>query len=341
VADRRITTTSVRPWVGAVCPVLKGLAASLLLVCGNVSAKDCGLKPLGSADINVPRDRFVLVQVKVNDHPAVMRLDMSSAISLVDSRFLDLLGLRALTAQKSMEQVSARKTIKLDHYTKLTSLEIGSGQFGAPSVFLLPSDETGPSPGDRPEIGSLGMDVLGSVDLDLDFAKNKLNFFSRDHCGNEPAYWTHDYLRTALVLAPLGNYLFPVELDGKRVEAVISMAIGQSWIATDAAKQLYGFDENAAGADGSSASIHIAYRDMTLSGIGPGSRHVKIAIEPIPVDPTCMLTSHGTGAAWYQGRVCRGAEAPLHLGLDVLRHTHLYFATKEQAFYLSDAEAAE
>jgi hypothetical protein len=322
--------------------VLNCLAANLLLVCGTVSAKNCGLKPLGSADISVPRDRFVLVEVKVNDHPAVMRLDMSSAISLVDSRYLELLGLRALTAQKAMELVTATKTIKLDHYTKFTSLEIGSGQFGSPGLFVLPSDETAPSPVDRPDVGSLGMDVLGGVDLDLDFANNKLNFFSRDHCGSEPAYWTRDCLRTALVLAPLGNYLFPVELEGKRVEAVISMAIGQSWMTTDAARQLYGFDENSAGAEaGSSDSTHVAYRDMTLSGIGPGSRRVKIAIEPIPVDPACMLTSHGTGAAWYQGRVCRGAEAPLHLGLDVLRHVHLYFATKEQAFYLSDAAATK
>ncbi len=42
-----------------------------------------------------------------------------------------------------------------------------------------------------------------------------------------------------------------------------------------------------------------------------------------------------------QGQACRGTQATLYLGLDVLRQLHFYYATKEQVFYFSDAAASK
>ena len=49
--------------------------------------------------------------------------------------------------------------------------------------------------------------------------------------------------------------------------------------------------------------------------------------------------THGPGGVAYYDRCLE--EAPLTLGLDVLRRLHLYFATHERVLYFSDAAAAK
>jgi len=112
------------------------------------------------------------------------------------------------------------------------------------------------------------------------------------------------------------------------VEATISFTNPHTAIRSDAARRLYGFDD--------------APRTMTLSGIGLSNEDVRVELVSEPAVPaSCVLTAHRTGAYYYQGDECRGIEPPLYLGLDVVRHLHLYFATKEQVVYFSDAEASK
>jgi hypothetical protein len=194
---------------------------------------------------------------------------------------------------------------------------------------------------DRPDVGRIGVDVLDAVDFELDFANRKLNFYSPDHCPGAGAYWTRAYTRAPLIRAPRGNLLFPLELDGKKLEAVLSTAAPQSWILTYTTRQLYGFDQTANGVIKTDTNGRPVYsRDMTLSGFGPGRQQVRIRLDTRAVDPTCTLTSRGTGASYYLGQPCRGNEAALYLGMDVLSHLHLYYASKEQVLYFSDAGAA-
>ena len=43
----------------------------------------------------------------------------------------------------------------------------------------------------------------------------------------------------------------------------------------------------------------------------------------------------------FSGPGVRGDEAALYIGMDVLRHLHIYYAAKEQVLYFSDPEAGQ
>ena len=172
------------------------------------------------------------------------------------------------------------------------------------------------------------MDQLWGNDFELDFSNRKLNFYSTKHCaGGGVVFWTTKYSAEPLIRTPMGNLIFPIELDGRRLEAVISTTNWQTAIRREVLRSLYGFDGES--------------QEMTLSGIGFNNRKVRVRAIEQAAPASCVLTSHRTGAFFFEGRECRGIEAPVLLGLDVVSHLHLYVATKEQVVYFSDADASK
>ena len=333
-----------RRWIKVAGLALCCWVANLLLAIGGAAAKDCGLTLLGSAEISIPHDGLVLAHVSVNAHPASMELDMSSVTSMIQEEYVQSLGLHNLPAPVHRDFVSESDSVEMTRFARLTSLEIGSVKFGNPPIWVLPEglrpDAATLGTADRPDVGRIGVDVLDAVDFELDFANNRLSFYSTDHCPGAGAYWTRNYTRAPMIRAPRGNLIFPVELDGKKVEAVLSTAAPHSWMLTRTTRQLYGFDQRSDIVENDGGDLPAYYREMTLSGFGPGRKPVRIRLDTRAVDPTCTLTSRGTGAAYYLGQPCRGNEAALYLGMDVLRHLHLYYASKEQVLYFSAADAA-
>jgi hypothetical protein len=217
------------------------------------------------------------------------------------------------------------------------------GQFGKGEFFLVPHAESGPITENEPAIGVLGLNVFGKVDFELDFANAKLNLYSQDHCPGVVVYWTDKYSSARITQGPLGNYYFPMELDGRKIESTITTITDGNSITTDVTKHLYNFDEKSEGIEtetdptGRSQSH---YRAMALTGDGIKITNARMRLV-VGKLPNCSLTSsHGSErAAVYEG--CMGGEAPLKLGLSVARHLHLYFATKEKVLYFSDASASK
>jgi hypothetical protein len=103
------------------------------------------------------------------------------------------------------------------------------------------------------------MDVLGNLDFELDFANNKLNFYSHDHCPGRVVYWTNTYSSAPITRGPLGKYYFPIELEGKKVEASISTVNPGTSLPTEVTRRQYGFDEKSPGIE----------TDVSAAGDGP------------------------------------------------------------------------
>ncbi len=347
MTDRATTRESAREWAQVAALTLCCLAANLLMLIGTASAKNCALKLLGSADISVAPDSIVLVHVTINGHPASMQLDTASVSSMLQAAYAEPLGLHVFPAAVHRDFRSTTDTLDMSQFVHLTSLEVGTAKLGKPRMWVLPdAAHVTASPlgtADRPDVGRLGVDVIGGLDFELDFVNNRLIFYSTDHCPGAGAHWTRHPTRAPMTKAPRGNLLFPVEIDGKRVEAVMSTADPHSWMLTNATRQLYGFDETSAGidADSDAGGKPLYYRHMTLSGFGPNPRPVNIELATRTVDPTCLLTSRNFGAAYYLGQACRGYEAALYLGMDVLRQFHIYYAAKEQVLYFSAAAVSK
>jgi len=299
-------------------------------------AEDCNLKRLGSVDLTTVNDR-IAVSVAVNGHPARMLLDVSDIATTIGSQYAQPLGLK-VRLLRSGATVNFGPT-RITQSAALTSFAVGSVQFSSAEFFLFPSNHT-PSADDEPLIGQLGMDVLGNLDFELDFANNKLNFYSHDHCPGRVVYWTNAYSSAPMTRGPLGNYYFPIELEGKMVEASISTTSPGTSLPTEVTRRLYGFDEKSPGIEtetGAAGNAVAHYRAMALTGSGLTVKNARIELRTVPPGSHCSLRT--MGPARYEG--CTGGEPPLLLGLNVARHLHLYFATKEHVLYFSDAAASK
>ncbi len=318
--------------------MLKLLAVTLMLATATAVAADAGPKLLGSADFRIVGDQIIRVQVTVNGHPAAMDLALQNFATVIGSDYVEPLGLKARTTQRHMLY---GKT-EMSQYARLVGFSIGSMKMEDPPVYITPNDfAAGPKVAEAPNIGLIGMDQLGNYDYELDFANSKLNFYSPNHWHRQVVYWTDKYTQAPLTRTHFGGFVFPVVLEGKRVEAVISAVSAHSRIRTQALQAIFGVsaaqDDVQIETRASGRSIH--YRAMTLSGLALRDEKVRFDLLPDEVDPTCVLTSERTGAYYYQGEQCRGVEAPIFLGLEVIRNLHLYFAVNDQVVYFSDARA--
>lgn len=299
--------------------------------------EDCNLKRMGSVDLTTVNDR-IAVSVTVNGHPARMLLDVSDIATTIGGQYAQPLGLKVhlLRPGAAVDFGNTRIT----QSAALTSFAVGSVQFSKADFFVV-SSKRAPSADREPLIGQLGMDVLGNLDFELDFANNTLNFYSHDHCPGRVVYWTNAYSSAPMTRGRLGNYYFPIELEGKKVEASISTTNPGTSLPTEVTRRLYGFDEKSPGieTETSTAGGAVAhYRAMALTGSGLSVKNARIELHTSPPGHNCSLTTMG-GPARYEG--CMGGEAPLLLGLNVARHLHLYFATKEHVLYFSDAAASK
>jgi hypothetical protein len=323
VSVRRTRNIASGSCADAVWPVLACLVVSLALGIGRAPAADCGLKLLGTTELSMADRGPLHIKVTANERPATMVLNPASVVSAVMSTNMERFSLRTRTANQQFKSGGVTMT----HFTKVNSFTVGSLRLDGPLFFVYP-DEGSPDATSTFDLGWLGMDQLWGTDFELDFANKKLNFYSTKHCsGGGVVYWTAHYSAEPLIRTPMGNLIFPVELDGRRLEAVISTTNWDTVIRSEVLRSLYGFNGGS--------------QEMTLSGIGFNNRKVRVGTFTEAAPASCMLTSHRTGAFFFEGRDCRGIEAPLWLGLDVVRHLHLYVATQEQVVYYSDADASK
>ena len=320
-------------------PALVGItalavAANLALSTGSAAAKNCPLSELGSIDFEIVNNQ-VLLPVTIDGHSARMLLDTGDIATVLRGDDAQQFGLK-------VENLPAGADVnfgpaKITQFARVASLEVGSVHFGKSELLLIPTMRAGRPPW----VGILGMNAFSKVDFELDFTQHKLKLYSQDHCPGAVVYWADQYSSAPLIRGPLGNYYFPIELDGKKIETMISTAVGGNWLTTEVTRSLYGFDEKSPDIETKANGVGGAvsqYRAMTLSATGFQVNNAQIGL--VTSKPSYCTLGHGPGnAAVYTG--CMGGEAPLKLGLDVAQHLHLYFATKEKVLYFTDAAASK
>jgi hypothetical protein len=172
------------------------------------------------------------------------------------------------------------------------------------------------------------------MDLDLDLAHHKLNLFEPSKCAGREVYWSTHYNVVPLRRDAFGNFFFPMELDGRKLEAILTTDSTVSSLSTDVTKRVYGFGKNSSGIETvTDADAHTTaqYRAMKLTANGLAVVDEKIRLTDPPSKTTCRLANKGD-AIGYTDCLYR---YPLRLGSGVLRRLHVYFATKENMMYFT------
>jgi len=290
--------------------------------------RDCRLRQLASIDLKI--GSLVLVPVVLDGAPAFMGLNTGLPVSTISQQAAAEMKFAIVKVPRSFSDSPGLVSIH--------SLSLGSYDIGKVRLLVSPGP-TITMPSLPPFIGSFALPTLFGVDYELDFAHNKLNLFSTDHCPENVVYWTDKTAAVPYSLDKVGIPVFPIELDGKKLSATFQAGGSNTRLRTDFSKKLYGFDEHSPGIR-SETSIsgrtvnHYRAMKMTTPGLSVTNADVQL----IPGAKGCIVSKNAgpEGSAAYLN--CYGSP-PLTIGLDLLQHLRLYFATEEHILYFTAADA--
>jgi len=185
---------------------------------------------------------------------------------------------------------------------------------------------------------------LANDDLDIDFGAMKLNFFSTDHCdGGGVADWPRQAFAVVPVTQVQGHIELPVTLDGHPLRAAIDTGAIWTVINLTRARDKLNFSPDMpppAGAPKNDPATQTYFRKYSaLSFEGVTIANPLIIVRPVRFggkdDPT-ILASRAQHASDFANRL-----APdIIVGMEILRHLHIYYAVKEEKLYITPATSA-
>jgi predicted aspartyl protease len=263
-------------------------------------------------------DGALMVPVTLNNTPLNFVVDTGGGDTAVSIPVANVLGLKTskfLTAQAS--DVGGMHNI---HYVFVNMLQMGRER--ARNILMMAASLP---PG---EDGILAPDLLSKFDVELDFGAMSMNVFRNHYCFDYAVYWTNGHIKLPFELTRGGHMRVEVKLEGKNVDAILDTGASVSALSFEEAARLFGLDEKSPGVQPQGAAIGPAggavpvysypFKSLSMGGV-------------IVSNPHIMLTG---GKNFLDGD-----DASLLLGMDVLRHLHLYIAYEDERLFITDAAA--
>jgi predicted aspartyl protease len=199
--------------------------------------------------------------------------------------------------------------------------------------------------GDNKElVGIIGPNILRKYDVDIDFGAHKLNLMSPDHCEGKVVYW-HPAAIAVLPMhvLPSGHIVVSVTLDGKEERALLDTGAMESTLTLPIAEGDFNLKMGkpdtpyVSELNGKPGAAIYKHRFSSLSFGDIAASNPEFVIIPDLVNHPLELQA-GTGTRFVDTNA-RDETAPILLGMNVLRHLHLYIAYKEQKLYITPAGA--
>jgi hypothetical protein len=332
------------------------LTAVALAVCTPAPGKDCGkLRLVSAVDlVTSAPDTAQYVPVEIAGVPKLLLLDSSASMTAMTAGTAKALGLephRNIGApsegrEKVLMQAGHRREARLfadsgrysDKYV-LAPLMLGSLRNDSAKFMVAPEGvEYG---NDQRVAGVLGADILQHFDVSIDFGKHTLALIDQDHCEGNVVYWP----AAAVAIMPFerlrsGAIVFQASLEGRPVKAILDTGASQSALYQAQAEGTFGLslgsaDTPVAGAaNGEKDSTTWRHTFKTLTFEGVTALNPEFAIIPNRIGKHFGDTELGSLIPRPDVQV----EPDALLGMNVLRHLHVYIAYKEKRLYITPAE---
>jgi predicted aspartyl protease len=298
----------------------------------------CGpLQILTSLDIKPDRAGRPMVSALIGDKPVALLVDTGGGLSSLTKRAVRELNLQTSESRIRITGVAGRSE---NLETRLPSITLGGLRLEGPYFMVLPGDENA-GPGIETFGGLLGSEMLRNVDFDFDFAGNKVNLISQDHCAGNVVYWQAPAVAVVpMTFSATGHITFRLELDGRRVNAMLDTGASTTILNLDVARRVFRVDVDAPDVEklgeikgGYTASVY-RRRFKTLAFEG-----VTISNPVITMYPD-MISGPGLGET-RTGSLIRDDRAGLPdviLGMSTLGQMHVYIASKERKLYITAAD---
>ena len=308
------------------------LAMALALPASGAKGADCTLTQVASFNLTSDSSGDIIVPVTIGGAPKNLIFSMQAAFSVLSDATVASLG---LSRKRIPEGVAIN--IKDQSATGLARAQVQLGGLTVDNVnFAILPRLSGVD-------GILAMDILRTVDVELDLTNNKLNLFVHDKCPGHVVYWQHPGGIAAIPMKfqKSGNIQVAMQLDGKPLIAGID-SDDSSWMGMNAAREIFGLEENAPGLehlreetpDGKPALFRYAFKSLEMPGVEIANPEIFIFGEKPEAD--CESRLRFKLDPRLRSYRCFGG-ADLFLGLSVLRRLHLYFAFDEKVLYATAA----
>lgn len=298
----------------------------------------CKMKQYAVVHVDIREDGAVMVPVQVDGKPVWMMLDMAGGVPMAFQSTVEYLGLKMVAAPEIDAIVEGRI---VEHKTVIGSLVLGGANFAKWDMYIMPSLSADvPRHRDAPILGALTSRFMTAVDLELNLAQSEIRLFSHTRCGKQVVYWGGEVTATSIYHDGTGLMMFPMEVDGKSVEAAFDTQRRLSRISEAVTSKFFGFDRDSDGIaretreDGSEIA---SYRAMGLTARGLRVSNVRVRLRDDRNSP-CKPTDWGRPSRAIGFTGCFST-APLSLGTDLLQKLRIYIASKERKIYFTRVEA--
>jgi aspartyl protease len=312
--------------------------AGLLAALPSARAQDCAPQTMIAALNLEPAidKKEEYVPVAINGVKKLMLLDTGGAMTEVTTEAADELHMVRRHGNFRLYNIYGESS---DQFVE-GSLEVGPLKAQGVALAIAPGAHVF---GEDYELaGVLAPDILKHYDIDVDFGGDTLKLFAPDHCFGKVIYWRPD--RVAVIpmrVLHSGHIMIQVALDGEPVIAILDTGAFFTTLALPVAQTQF--------------RLHVGDKDTPATGNLTGKpnsftyRHVfrSLAFEGIAVsNPTVevipdLLHQVATDAALPPTGTRIGdpkkleGNASMLIGMNILRHFHIYIAYQEQRLYVT------
>lgn len=277
-----------------------------------------------------PESNIRTVPVTLNGVTRPMVLDTGGAITQLSRATVEDLGLPMRRSSATAYDINGRVS---RHFAMVRDFGFGDLHRSDAALMVWP-DPT------RPFAGELAQDMLQPYDVDVDFTSGKLRMYAKDHCPG-PADWTP---AARVPMHNRGWHLhIPVMLDGHLYDAIFDTGSRHTIMRLPAAQRDFGLSADSPGMqpypavngdDFLSGYLH-TFAKLSFGGITIDQPQVMIL--PDVMNRNADRSPQALNPIHHHNEDLILPE--LSLGMDVLKHLHLFLSFGEEALYAAPADA--
>jgi Aspartyl protease len=314
-------------------PCLALLVFSLTALAGTARAQDCApARLLATVQMQSaePQSDIRTVPVTLNGVTRFMVLDTGGAITQLSRDTIEELKLPVRMSSAAAYDINGRVSHR---FAKVKDFTFGDLHRTDAALMVWPESV-------RPFAGELAQDMLQPYDVDVDFAGGALRMYAKGHCPG-PSGWV------PLVRVEMRNkgwhLHIPVQLDGRLYDAIFDTGSRHTIMRLPAAKRDFGLDSGSPGMtpypaiNGDSFLNGYLHSFAKLSLGGMTIDHPEVMIVPDVMNHNADKSPMALNPVYHHNADLVLPE--LSLGMDVLKHLHLYISFGEQALYAAPADA--
>jgi predicted aspartyl protease len=298
------------------------LVCGLAALCGPAVAADqpaCKLTMVASLDLTESLGDMVTVPAVINGFPTRMMVDTGGVATMIGQAMADKLALHHTVLEHGTSFTDfAGNPIKW--IASIDNMTVGNLHAKDVKALIEPAWM------DTDIAGVVGPDLLMQFDVEIDFAKHKMNLFAQDHCPGQVVYWTHDPVAVIPVRIDEGGHIIAdITLDGQPLKAIVDTGATASSLKLSTAKSMFGVDETSQGAEKAGVSREMGqvyrypFKKLELAGMS--------FVNP----PVLLFGDSNPGAETFERKIL--------LGRHELSKLHLFISYKERQIYATAAGA--